>query len=95
MTDQQKYEELKLLAEQMKLGVRLELGDFDGGLCTVKEQRVILVNRRHPMARRINIMARALHAAGLDNVGVSQRPIRATRCRATRRVAPTDIFIAG
>jgi hypothetical protein len=70
MTDQQKYEELKLLAEQMKLGVRLELGDFDGGLCTVKEQRVILVNRRHPMARRINIMARALHAAGLDNVFV-------------------------
>jgi hypothetical protein len=70
MTDQQKYEELKLLAEQMKLGVRLELGDFDGGLCTVKEQRVILVNRRHPMARRINIMARALNAAGLDNVFV-------------------------
>jgi hypothetical protein len=70
MTDQQKYEELKLLAEQMNLGVRLELGDFDGGLCTIKEQRVILVNRRHPMARRINIMARALNAAGLDNVFV-------------------------
>ena len=70
MTDQQKYEELKFLAEQMGLGVRSEIGDFDGGICTVKEQRIILLNRRHPLARRINIMARALHKAGLDTVFV-------------------------
>jgi hypothetical protein len=70
MTDQQKYEELKFLAEQMGLGVRSEIGDFDGGICTVKEQRIILLNRRHPLARRINIMARALHKAGLDSVFV-------------------------
>jgi hypothetical protein len=70
MTEQQKYEELKLLAEQMGLAVRTEIGDFDGGLCTIKEQRVILLNRRHPFSRRINIMARALHQAGLDNVFV-------------------------
>ena len=70
MTEQQKYEELKLLAEQMGLGFRSEIGDFDGGLCTIKEQRVILLNRRYPLARRINVMARALHQAGLDNVFV-------------------------
>ena len=67
MTHQEIYDELKTLAQEMGLAFRSELGDFDGGLCTVKSQRVILVNRRHDMGRRIHIIARSLHAVGIDD----------------------------
>lgn len=70
MTHQQIYDELKQLAEQMGIAVRLEVGDFDGGSCTVNEQRVILINRRHDITRRVNVLARALHGEGLDEVFV-------------------------
>jgi hypothetical protein len=68
MTQQQIYDELKLLAEEKGLMVRIEMGDFDGGLCTVNDRRVILVNRRHLFGKRINVMARALYQAGLDDL---------------------------
>ena len=67
MTHQEFYDELKTLAQEMGLAIRSELGDFDGGLCTVKSQRVILVNRRHDMGRRIHIIARSLHSVGIDD----------------------------
>ncbi|MBC8145192.1 MAG: hypothetical protein H7X80_06370 [bacterium] len=70
MTSQQIYEELKIVAEQKGLPVRLEMGDFDGGICTVKERRVILINRRHDLPRRVHVIARALYASGLDDVFV-------------------------
>ncbi len=70
MTQQEMYEELKAVADQLGLAVRLELGDFEGGLCVVKEKRVILVNRRHDMGRRLSVIARALHKAGLESVYV-------------------------
>jgi hypothetical protein len=70
MTQQQVYDELKLLAEEIGLTVRIEIGDFDGGICIVKEKRVLLLNRRHPLGKRINVMARALNTAGLGDVFV-------------------------
>lgn len=68
MTHQQIYDELKSVAEQKGLLVRLELGDFDGGICTVKDRQVILVNRRHDISRRVHVVARALFTSGLDDV---------------------------
>ncbi|MDB5033152.1 MAG: hypothetical protein JWQ98_393 [Chlorobi bacterium] len=68
MTQQQIYDELKLIAEQLGLTVRVEIGDFGGDICTVHERRMILINRRHPLGKRINVMARSLHAAGLGDV---------------------------
>lgn len=70
MTQQQTYDELKLLAEQIGLTVRVEMGDFDGGLCTVHDRKVILINRRHFLSKRINVMARALNQIGLGDVFV-------------------------
>lgn len=70
MTQQEIYEEFKALAEQLGLSVRQELGDFDGGLCVVNEKKVILVNRRHDMGKRLSVIARALHRVGLGEVFV-------------------------
>jgi len=70
MSDQQLYDELKSLAGAMGLEVRSDIGDFEGGICTVKGRRVLLVNRRHTMARRNAVIARALDREGLENVFV-------------------------
>jgi hypothetical protein len=86
MTQQQIYDELKALAEEIGLTVRVEIGDFDGGICTVKERRVLLLNRRHPLGRRINITARALYAAGLDNIFVKP---------ALREIIDEELALAG
>jgi len=67
VTQQETYEELKELARSVGLSVRVETGDFDGGLCTVRDTQVILINRRHPLARRINLLARSLNAFGIDD----------------------------
>jgi hypothetical protein len=67
MTQQQTFDELKELARELGLVVRHELGNFEGGLCVLKSERVILINRRHDMSRRINVVARALHEAGLED----------------------------
>lgn len=70
MTPQEFYDELKVLADQKEIKIRLETGNFDGGLCTVDNQRIILINRRHHQAKRINVLARALHQVGLEDVFV-------------------------
>lgn len=68
MNQQQSYDELKELAEQMGLSVRVEMGDFEGGLCMIKDRRVILLNRRHMLSKRISVMARALSQSGLGDI---------------------------
>jgi hypothetical protein len=70
MTQQEVYDELKTLAQNKGIAVRLETGDFDGGVCTVDGDRIILINRRHHQTRRINVLACALNEIGLDDVFV-------------------------
>ena len=70
VTHQQIYDELKSVAEQLGMAVRVEMGDFDGGICKLKDRKIILVNRRHDLSRRVNIIARALNAVGLDGIFV-------------------------
>ena len=54
----------------MQLGVtiRYERGDFEGGYCVLKEQKLLLVNRRLLPLRKSAILALALHEIGLENV---------------------------
>ncbi|MCE2504057.1 MAG: hypothetical protein J4G05_08375 [Chlorobi bacterium] len=70
MTQQEFYDELKELAAQKEIKVRLEAGNFEGGLCMIDNQRVILINRRHHQTRRINVLARSLHEVGLGDIFV-------------------------
>ncbi len=62
--------ELQQLAGQLGITVRYEKGDFEGGYCILREQKLLLVNRRLLPARKASVLAIALHAVGLDNVYV-------------------------
>lgn len=63
-------EELKDLCTQLGYRIRFEKGDFSGGVCLLKDERLLVVNRKFPFDRRIAIIARALAEIGIDDVYV-------------------------
>ncbi len=86
MTQKEVYDELREIASTKGVKVRLETGNFAGGLCTVDEQPVILVNRRHHQTRRITTLARAVYDLGIDDTHI--KPVLRDRIEdevATRR----------
>jgi hypothetical protein len=60
--------ELHELGRQLGVAVRYEKGDFEGGYCILKEQRILLVNKRLTPGRKASVLALALQEIGLDNV---------------------------
>ncbi len=70
MTTDELFDELKQLAQQLALPLRFEIGDFDGGLCIVNDERVCILNKRHPVQRKVTALALALAQCGLDGIFV-------------------------
>ena len=61
-------EELHGVATQLGVTIRYERGDFEGGYCILREQKILLVNRRLLPARKASVLAMAMHEMGLDNM---------------------------
>lgn len=64
------WEELKQLAATLGFRVRTERGDFDGGSCLLRDQRIVLINRWHSIEARLTLLALALAELDLENVFV-------------------------
>jgi hypothetical protein len=60
--------ELEDLSRQLGIQIRYEKGDFDGGYCILKTQKVLVVNKRLSDARRAVALAQALSEYGIDTV---------------------------
>ena len=45
-----------------------EKGDFDGGFCVLKEERIIVVNKRLVIQKRASVLAQALAEVGIEEV---------------------------
>ena len=63
-------EELRETCEHLGYSIRYEKGDFDGGHCILKEQRLLIVNKRFTIERKISTIARALGELGVDAIFV-------------------------
>lgn len=61
-------EELEDLAKQIGVAVRYEKGDFEGGYCVLKSEKVLLVNKKLTPQRKASLLARGLQEMGVDNV---------------------------
>jgi hypothetical protein len=61
-------QELQGVAMQLGVTIRYERGDFEGGYCVLKDQKLLLVNRRLLPLRKSAVLALALHEIGLENV---------------------------
>ena len=66
-------EELKVLATQMGARVRFERGDFKGGYCIIKKDKIIVINKLSNLQRKVYVLASALRELGLDDVYVQPR----------------------
>ena len=68
MTPEQLHKELEELAEKSHIGLRYEKGDFDGGFCVLKAERIIVINKRLALQKRVSVLAQALAEVGIEEV---------------------------
>ncbi len=68
MTQEQILTELEELAGNCGIAIRFEKGDFDGGFCVLKAERIIVVNKRLATARRASVIAQGLAEVGIDEI---------------------------
>ncbi len=82
MKDQDLLRALEELVAQLGIQLRYEKGDFDGGLCRVDDQRLLIANAALPTRKKIRLLARELGRLELDQVFVVpavRRAIEAAR----------------
>jgi hypothetical protein len=68
MTPEQMTRELESLAASSGIGLRYEKGDFEGGFCILKEERLIVVNKKLAPPKKASILAQGLAEIGIDEV---------------------------
>ena len=68
MKNAQVVKDLVKVAEQIGYRVRYDTGNFRGGHCLVKEESLIILNRRHPSEAHIELLAEALRDVSIDAV---------------------------
>lgn len=68
MTPEQLLKELEELAIQCSIAVRYEKGDFEGGFCVLKAERLIVVNKKLAPAKKASILAQGLAEIGIDEM---------------------------
>jgi hypothetical protein len=68
MKNEELIEEFQSLAGQLGITIRYDKGDFEGGYCILKDQKLLLVNRKLMPAKKATVLAAALQEIGLENV---------------------------
>jgi hypothetical protein len=66
-------QDLKSLALQLGAEVRFEKGDFKGGYCLLKENKVIVINKMMNLQRKVMILSAALKELGIDSIYLNPR----------------------
>ena len=68
MKHEELVQELESVAGQLGVAIRYEKGDFDGGYCILKDERILVVNKRLAPNRKASVLALGLQAIGLENL---------------------------
>jgi hypothetical protein len=68
MKNEELIQEFHDLAGQLGITIRYDKGDFEGGYCILKDQRLLLVNRKLMPTKKAAVLAAALQEIGLENV---------------------------
>jgi len=63
-------EHLEKLSQNLAIDLRYEKGDFKGGLCRVKDQRILIINSKLPDEEKIKIFLSELGQLDLQNTYV-------------------------
>ena len=68
MTQEEILKELEELATRSTISVRYERGDFEGGFCVLKAERLIVINKKLPTPKRASVLAQGLAEVGIEEV---------------------------
>jgi len=68
MKHEEIIQELHDIARQLGVTIRYEKGDFEGGYCILKAQRILLVNKKLMPNRKASVLASALQEIGMENI---------------------------
>lgn len=68
MTQEEILKELEELATRSSIGVRYERGDFDGGFCVLRAERLIVINKKLPTPKRASVLVQGLVEVGIEEV---------------------------
>ncbi|MGO9481342.1 MAG: hypothetical protein ACLP05_06145 [Candidatus Kryptoniota bacterium] len=60
--------ELEEAASQLGLKVIYEKGDFSGGYCILKEEKLIVINKKFDPKHRAITLAKSLREVGIENL---------------------------
>jgi hypothetical protein len=71
MTQEQILRELESLATSSGISVRYEKGDFEGGFCVLKAERLIVVNKKLAPPKKASVLAQ-----GLAEIGIEERYLK-------------------
>lgn len=66
-------QELEELTQQLGINLRYEKGDFESGYCVLKEQKVVVVNKRLADPRKASSLAQALAAYGIETAFIKPK----------------------
>jgi hypothetical protein len=79
--------ELEEVADRLGFKIRYEKGNFEGGYCILKESRLLVVNSRNEIERRIIIVAKSLKQIGIDDVFIKPNVREIIEKESKRRLA--------
>lgn len=68
MTEEELLLEIEQAASEMGVHIRYEKGNFDGGYCILREEKIIIVNKKLSEIKRCSVIAQALGEYGIENV---------------------------
>lgn len=66
-------DDLKTLATQMGAKVRFERGDFKGGYCLIKKDKIIVINKLSNLQRKVITLTSALKELGIEEIFLSPK----------------------
>lgn len=67
MTQEQMLKELEALAGNCGIAVRYEKGDFEGGFCVLKAERLIVANKKLTPGKKASVLAQGLAEIGIED----------------------------
>ena len=68
MKKEKLYSEFEELGQRLGVKIIIGKGNFTGGICTVKDETVIVVNKMKPIEHRLKILATSFLEYNLDDI---------------------------
>lgn len=68
MNDDVILQELENIFEKLGITIRYEKGNFVGGLCRIKEDKIVILNKKLHIKKKIMLLAEELSRFNIDEI---------------------------